>query len=50
MSIYSLIVGSFIGIYGLIDNKDLTGVAALSGVFVGVAFAGKVSQKIVEGK
>jgi len=50
MSLVSLLCGCLIGVYGVIRGTDMTGVAALSSVFVGAAFAGKVAQKHVENK
>lgn len=46
----SLMIGGGIGIYGIYEGKDLTGVAALCGVFVSAAFAGKAYQKNIENK
>lgn len=48
MSLASLIVGSSIAIYGVIQGKDLGGVTELVSVFIGAAFAGKVGQKFIE--
>lgn len=50
MSLTALAVGSGIAIYGIMNSKDLSGVAQLCAVFVGAAFAAKVGQKIVENK
>jgi hypothetical protein len=50
MSILSLVVGVFIGIYGVCESKDLSGIAQVCGVFVSAAFIGKVSQKFAEDK
>jgi hypothetical protein len=50
MALVALLVGAGIAFYGLKLDKDLTGLAVLSGVFVGPAFAGKVGQKFVEAK
>jgi hypothetical protein len=48
MSLLSLLVGMIIAIYGVYEGKDLSGVAQICGVFVGAAFAGKVTQKFAE--
>lgn len=48
MAVLSLMNGMGIAIYGIYKGADLTGVAALSGVFVMAAFTGKVAQKVVE--
>jgi hypothetical protein len=48
MSIASLITGIAIGLIGVLKGKDLTGCAALAGVFVTSAFLGKVTQKFAE--
>lgn len=37
-----------LGIYGIINNRDLVGLAALCAAFIGPAFAGKVAQKYME--
>ena len=50
MAIYSLIIGSIIAIYGVYQGKDLSGLAQVCGVFVGAAFAAKITQKFVENK
>lgn len=50
MSFYSVIIGSIVGITGLIMNKDLTDLSILVGVFVGAGFTGKVIQKKIEKK
>lgn len=50
MALYSVIVSSMIALYGIYSNKDLTDVAALAGVFLGTAFAGKAGQKYMEKK
>lgn len=50
MALGSLLVGSALAVIGLFRGSDLTGLAALSGVFVGSAFAGKVMQKKSEGQ
>jgi len=50
MSIYSLLVGSAIGGYGVYANKDLSSLAEICGVFVGSAFAGKSISKFTESK
>lgn len=48
MSIFSLLVGAGIAIYGIYQGKDLTGVAQICAVFVGAAFVGKTAQKFAE--
>lgn len=48
MALYSVLVGSLIAGYGVYCGKDLSGLAQVCGVFVGAAFAAKVTQKIVE--
>lgn len=48
MSLVSLLIGIIIGIYGVYTGKDLSGVAQVCAVFVGAAFAGKVTQKFAE--
>lgn len=48
MSLISLGVGSVIAFYGVYMGKDLSGLAQVCGVFVGSAFAAKVSQKFAE--
>jgi uncharacterized membrane protein YiaA len=48
MSLASLITGIAIGLIGVITCTDLTGCAALAGVFVTSAFTGKVAQKFAE--
>lgn len=50
MAVLSLIVGSGIGIYGVIKGKDLSGIAQICAVFVSSAFAAKIGQKYIEGK
>lgn len=50
MCILALFFGFAIAVYGMVRGLDLISVAALSGVFVTPAFAGKVFQKIQEVK
>ena len=50
MSLGSLVVGSVIGLYGVYMGKDLGGIAQVCSVFVGSAFAAKVTQKYMESK
>lgn len=50
MAILSLVVGVAIGLYGVYTSKDLSGIAQVCGVFVGSAFAAKVTQKFTESK
>lgn len=50
LSVFSLAVGSVIGVYGIIHCNDLYAVAALCSVFVGSAFGGKILQKKSEVK
>lgn len=48
MSLAALITGIAIGLIGVISGNDLTGCAALAGVFVTSAFTAKVTQKFAE--
>jgi hypothetical protein len=48
MAFLALFAGIVIAVYGLYMNRDMIGLSALCGVFVGAAFGGKVSQKILE--
>lgn len=48
MSLLSLFIGAGIGMYGVYRGTDMTGVAAICGVFVVSAFGGKVLQKGME--
>lgn len=48
MSLWSLLMGSIIAVYGVLKGRDLTGVTELTAVFIGGAFGGKVAQKMVE--
>lgn len=48
MSLFSLIVGAFIAIWGLVAGKDLGGISQLCTVFVAGAFTGKIAQKFAE--
>ena len=50
LSFISTIAGVAIAFVGMIMGRDLIGLSALAGVFVGTAFAGKVVQKIQEVK
>ncbi len=50
MAFTALIVGSFIGVYGVVNRLDLKGLAELTGVFIGAGFGAKVIQKHIEGK
>lgn len=45
MCMISLLTGCYVGIIGLYQNKPLTDVSVLVGVFLSTAFAGKVVQK-----
>lgn len=46
MAFAALLLGGSIAIYGMAhSNPDYSGIALLSGVFVGAAFGGKVMQK-----
>lgn len=48
MSFLCIILGGAIAFYGLHTTKDLIGLAALVGVFVGPAIGGKIIQKFAE--
>lgn len=50
MSFISLLSGIIIAFVGVYENKDLSALAVLVGVFVGSAFAGKAVQKFSEAK
>lgn len=50
MALFALLIGSIIGLYGVIKSTDLSGVAQVCAVFVGSAFAAKLGQKFVEEK
>lgn len=50
MSLICTVSAVLIGIYGIHENRDLTGVAELVGAFLAPAFAGKVGQKYFENK
>jgi uncharacterized membrane protein YfcA len=50
MSMVSLLIAGYIGVYGLTTKADLDGLAMLCGVFLTAAFGGKVGQKFVETK
>ena len=50
MCLLSLLSGIAIAVLGMCYSRDLTSTAALSSVFVGAAFAGKVTQKFAEVK
>lgn len=50
MSLWSLIIGSVVALYGVYKGKDLSGLAQVCGVFIGAAFAAKTVQKFVEKK
>lgn len=51
MSLIALLFSGVIAVYGMSKNNiDYSGLTMLSGVFVGVAFTGKVMQKRVEQK
>ena len=50
MSMISLLIGGGIAVYGVYMAKDLSGLAALVGIFVGSAFGGKLIQKNFETK
>jgi hypothetical protein len=48
MSLFSLLIGAGIAIYGVYMAKDLDGVAKICAVFVTSAFIGKGAQKALE--
>lgn len=48
MSIISLVTGAVIAMVGLLRGESLSGLALLTGVFVGAAFGGKAAQKAFE--
>jgi hypothetical protein len=48
MSILAVVIAAIVAIYGVVNAKDLPGVAAICAVFVTPAFAGKVMQKSKE--
>lgn len=48
MSFLSLLLGAAVAFYGINQDRDMTGLAMLVGVFVGSAFGGKVLQKKYE--
>lgn len=50
MSVFSLLIGAVVGLYGVFKGKDLSGLAQVCGVFVGAAFMAKVGQKYAESK
>jgi hypothetical protein len=50
MSFIAILISGYVAIYGLNSHADLNGLAMLCGVFLSAAFAGKVSQKMVETK
>lgn len=50
MCMLSLITGCYIGIAGLYQNKALTDVSVLVGVFLSAAITGKAVQKRSENK
>lgn len=50
MSLFSLLTGAAIAMYGIAKGAELGGIAQVCTVFVGGAFAGKVSQKYMEKK
>lgn len=50
MSIFSLLVGAGIAMYGIARGHDLNGIAEIVAIFVGAAFTGKTVQKFNEGK
>lgn len=50
MSLIAIIISGYIAIRGLEMHSDINGLAMLCGVFLSAAFAGKVTQKMVETK
>lgn len=48
MAVWSLLVGSAIGLIGVLKGLDMVGLAEVCGVFVGCAFTGKVISKHIE--
>jgi hypothetical protein len=50
MSLIATFIAGYVAIRGLEEHADLNGLAMLCGTFLGAAFAGKVSQKMVETK
>jgi hypothetical protein len=50
MAFISLFAGIGIGIIGLVQGRDLSSLAILCGVFIGVAFGGKAAQSAIENK
>lgn len=50
MSLICILCACVLAIYGICQNRDLVGLAALCAAFVGPAFAGKVVQKFTEEK
>jgi hypothetical protein len=48
LSLISVLSGVGLAAYGIYSGRDLGGLAALCSVFVGSAFAAKVTQKFVE--
>jgi hypothetical protein len=50
MSLIAIIISGYVAIRGLEMHADINGLAMLCGVFLSAAFAGKVTQKMVETK
>lgn len=48
MSLLSLLTGIGVGIYGVIQGKDLSGLSQVCAVFIGSAFLGKTASKFAE--
>lgn len=48
MSIIALLVGSAVGVIGVLKGKELGGVAEICAVFITSAFAAKTAQKHIE--
>lgn len=50
LSLISLLVAGAIACFGVYWNRDLLGLSALCGVFIGGSFGGKSIQKAIETK
>lgn len=48
MSLWSMLVGSAIGLIGVMKGIEPAGLAEVCGVFIGCAFTGKVISKHIE--
>jgi hypothetical protein len=48
MSLLATCIAGYVAIRGLEEHADLSGLSMLCGVFLSAAFAGKVTQKMVE--